>query len=77
MFESEVEELSLNHVDIVQDVLVYDKPINHLDDDNSITPESFDDDTRERFKDYNSVYSLNPITMSTMQLQSIVQFLFQ
>lgn len=55
MFESEVEELSLNHVDIVQDVLVYDKPINHLDDDNSITPESFDDDTRERFKDYNSV----------------------
>ena len=55
MFESEVEELSLNHVDIVQDVLVYDRSISRLDDDNSITPESFDDDTRERFKGYNSV----------------------
>lgn len=55
MFESEVEELSLSHVDIVQDVLVYDAPITRLDDENSLTPECFDDKTREMFKNYNSV----------------------
>ena len=55
MFESEVEELSLSHVDIVQDVLVYDKAITRLDYDNDVSPDCFDEDTREKFRDYNSV----------------------
>ncbi|MCQ2081232.1 MAG: hypothetical protein MJZ11_06195 [Lachnospiraceae bacterium] len=55
MFESEVEELSQGHVDIVQNVLVYDIAISYLDEENSIVPECFDDDTRELFKNYNSV----------------------
>lgn len=55
MFESEVEDLSLNHVDIVEDVLVYDKVITRLDNENDVSPDCFDEDTREKFKDYNSV----------------------
>lgn len=55
MFESEVEELSLSHVDIVKDVLVYDKVITRLDYENDVSPECFDEETREKFKDYNSV----------------------
>lgn len=55
MFESEVEELSLSHVDIVKDVFVYDKAITRLDYENDVSPECFDEETRKKFKDYNSV----------------------
>lgn len=55
MFETEVEELSHSHVDIVEDVLVYDKAITHLDYENDVSPACFDEETREKFRDYNSV----------------------